>query len=391
MDVSAFFGKIMRTVSTCQIISNDPDTYGRAIQIVEDWATKKFDESGSVPRIRRSGQDAIFIRNDNEHQGVKRRHYQTEEHVEGGLLRTEFSVLGKPDKTAMLCVQSLVSNSLAPPRVEISLPRFVGDIIQQCHGCRASTDRDRLFKQAFHVTSRNIDELGELIFAPNRVLPVIVVSEFDGQSLTRAFPDRLAERISGLAHVCLLSADASWGLTTRYGKEWSAYNGAVKLYWPGAAPEADGKSHPLWTYDRMAERYETDAQAAAWLTKTLVDLVREASAYTSVDNDFDDFDRELERSQIKDQLKAAEDNNGFRQLAELYAADNEKLKARIEEITVELRLTKSKLRAVYPDTARRSLAGTSTESDAPPSTVTEAVEAAVTRYRDTLARIIHQG
>lgn len=375
----------MRAVSACQILSSDDSAFETASAIVEKWADSKFDQSGPVPVIRRSGQEAIFTRSDTTSSDGHRIVFQTEEDVDGGSLRTTFTLLKTADKVAMLCVQSMISKALVTPGVRLALPRFIGDIIRAVPTCRASEGGDRLFRQFFDVTDRSLDEFGQLIFSPTRVLPVIAVSVFNGQPLTREFPERLAERIAGLAHVCLLSGDASWLLTDKFGKEWSVYNGAVKLYWPGAQQTQSGRQHPLWTYDRLAERHPSDREAAAWLEQHLLETVFEASSFMVQDRAFAMFDQTQRSLQIKAQLAAAEDADSFRQLAETYAKDNAGLQQRISDLNAEISELKSKLRAAYGryDAVAENAVGSADEP--PPSTVREALDAAVRLYSSDIA------
>lgn len=375
----------MRTVSVCQIISSEPGSFEIANTIVENWAASKFDESGPVPIIRHSGRDALFTRVETEAPQGHRVVFQTEEEVEGGSLRTAFTLLKTADGVAMLCVQSMLSNALVAPGVRLALPRFVGDIIRACPGCTASHHGDRLFRQVFNVNDRSLDEFGQLIFSPTRVLPVVAISVLNGQPLTRDFPDRLADRIAGLAHICLLSSEASWQLTEKFGKEWSVYNGAVKVYWPGAQETQSGKRHPLWTYDRLAERHKTDREAASWLEQRLLELVFEASSFMVEDRGFAAFDQAQHAAQIRDQMAAAEDASSFRQLAETYLKDSDELRLKISELNEEIGGLKAKLRAAYGSYSAAAENAVDDTEEPPPSTVQEALDAAMRRFSEELA------
>lgn len=374
----------MRTVSNCQIIVPDPTSYDGILKIVEDWAAGKFDETGAVPIIRRSSKAALFTRNDDEYQGVRRRVYNTEEDVEGGSLQTSLTVLGRNDKIAILCSQAVVSTALVRPQVQIALPRFVGEIIRQCPGCTASSGGDRLFRQVFQVDERSVGEFRALIFAQERLLPVIAVSVLDGNALTPDLPDWLSDRLAGLAHVCLLSSKASWDLTEQFGKEWSVYNGAVKLYWPGANCQTSARRHPFWTYDRLAEHHSTEREAATWLIQELVNLVLEASAYLSEEPAFEDFERELKRSQIKQQVEIAKSGSDFQALAEIYASDNDQLKKENEDLKENIRDLNEKLRTFYSSDQIRSGIIGEISYESPPSTVVEAVDSAKSTFNDYL-------
>ena len=66
----------------------------------------------------------------------------------------------------------------------------------------------------------------------NRVLPIAVVSEIEGEFLWPRLPHELAFDLAGLAKVVSVDDEATWALTDEVGKLHSCYRGAVRLYWP---------------------------------------------------------------------------------------------------------------------------------------------------------------
>ncbi|MDO1558027.1 hypothetical protein Q0812_01120 [Brevundimonas sp. 2R-24] len=92
----------------------------------------------------------------------------------------------------------------------------------------------------------DIPEILDLLYRPDRRLPVLVISQGpDGRSGLAA--TRLSRRIGGAAHVIDLTDEASWELTRAVGKRMSVFNGAVRLYNPGLTEDnEDPFVHPLW-------------------------------------------------------------------------------------------------------------------------------------------------
>ncbi|HOR54090.1 MAG TPA: hypothetical protein PLM30_02590 [Synergistales bacterium] len=109
-------------------------------------------------------------------------------------------------------------------------------------------------------TSAEVGRLFELVFAPERTIPVIVATQPDRSkwTLPGEFPEwtidcrELARKTLGYAHVACLARDASFEWTDRVGKIWSVFDGAVRTYMPGIDQEKDSpRSHPLAMKDRI--------------------------------------------------------------------------------------------------------------------------------------------
>ena len=94
-----------------------------------------------------------------------------------------------------------------------------------------------------------------------RRLPIVMVSV--GQTGRPLVDDhRLAGQLSGLAEVVSLDdGEASWELTRQVGQDFSCFNGAVRIYWPGLNTRRDNPfDHRLWVPDRITEQRPQDFQ-----------------------------------------------------------------------------------------------------------------------------------
>jgi hypothetical protein len=87
---------------------------------------------------------------------------------------------------------------------------------------------------------KNVPRLIEFIERSDRKLPVVVVSldENERRIETAAVdPFLLSKRLIGVAHVIVVPGDETYALSTRFGKELSAYRGAIRVYGPGFLPD----------------------------------------------------------------------------------------------------------------------------------------------------------
>lgn len=87
----------------------------------------------------------------------------------------------------------------------------------------------------------DVTRLTVLIDAPERRFPVILASRPPALDL-----NAIAGELGGLAHVFELEDAASWEISRRYDKRYSAYLGAVRIYPPGVTFASDPRASPLF-------------------------------------------------------------------------------------------------------------------------------------------------
>lgn len=93
----------------------------------------------------------------------------------------------------------------------------------------------------------SMPRLVEWLLDPSRRLPVVVVSRTLGDSRLRIDVGALSKELAGLAHVRVLASElASWNLTDEIGAPLSAWDGAVRAYFPGFSVADDPYRHRLW-------------------------------------------------------------------------------------------------------------------------------------------------
>lgn len=65
-------------------------------------------------------------------------------------------------------------------------------------------------------------------------MPVVVISATRNPGAAYIVDaDELAKRLVGLAWVYRLSYEQAFALTDRFGKQWSVFDGACRIYWTG--------------------------------------------------------------------------------------------------------------------------------------------------------------
>lgn len=129
------------------------------------------------------------------------------------------------------------------PGFDHSRPRVIRDVLEALAG---EADGEALTNQVEPVWTDETEQLISLLYNPTRRLPVVVAST-DDSGRAQIDLDRLANRLSGTAHLRCVPIEPSFELTRLVGKRMSVFNGAVRIYMPGLEQEAeDPFQHPLW-------------------------------------------------------------------------------------------------------------------------------------------------
>lgn len=373
----------MRIVAKVQLTtpSSGGAVQAQVAQVLGRWRERKFvrDEAGASV-IRHSGARAE-VEVAEETVGERRlERTLVLEPVPGGSLQTDIRVIADAGRTAFRCVLSMESEGgITPTEVSLRPPRFVREIVGLGSPWTIGIAGERVFAQPFFADLDDVDELDALVSAPERRLPIVMVSEFDGETLAGDLHERLSQDLCGLAHTVRLSAEASWELTRRHGREWSCYNGAVRLLWPLRGGPANPFGHPLWTWDQMRARAGGDPMARDRMRGLIARRILEASTFVADDPVFRDFDAAKLRHATEEALQASADDRVFRSLADAYAEDNKALLARVDEQAREIEVLRSNLATLTDQLRFAPTAATAEDPGAPPRTVTEAVAQARAR------------
>ncbi|HWL64255.1 MAG TPA: hypothetical protein VNQ32_15775 [Steroidobacteraceae bacterium] len=278
---------------------------------------------------------------------------------------------------------------LAPVHFEVRTPRIVGQLLGARHWLVGETMASaKPIPWHGHAAGA---KLWKVIRHNQRNLPVIAVSRFQGQALTPTLATDLARELGALAVVADLDDAASWSLTEAAGKEWSCFNGAIRLYWPLRAGATSFRDCPLWTMDRLREAAGTPEVAAERIRAQLRRWLFELSTY-AVDEPSELFALRRDASHAALQAakaKAAEEGD-YKSLAEelFDRCDGlEKKLATERQKAEDLQAQVTSLEQVwrYQDYGTQAVAGDiAPDTDSPPETIAEAVGRARALYTDLL-------
>jgi polyhydroxyalkanoate synthesis regulator phasin len=361
----------------------------QVVAVVEEWAKRKFAVQGDKTVIREDGREAALRRTDETSGESTRTSFEMSEPVSGGVLRTSVVVL--TDATAVRVLIHLAlgteGSGITIPTVRLRSPRFVRQILQTTATWQLDPAHDRIFPMPFRVGHSNADTFKDLLVSPLRRLPIVAVSHFNGHPITPGLPARISLEVCALAHTCELDDDATWAITREFGSQWSCFNGAARLYWPGIRLDDDPRLHPYWTYDWLLRRTDTPERATNWLRDEIGETVIEASSFLTEDDAFAGFDDALSRAHLAEIRAQAAENDNYWELAEEYAKENDGLKHEVKDQAEQIEQLGRQVTALKYALRAKPLSGTADEvpSETPPRTVAEAVASAQRRHVGLLA------
>ena len=225
--------------------------------------------------------------------------------------------------------------------------------------------------------------------SPHRTVPLVVVSAGnDDRHLVDA--ELVADRLAGVALVCAFtSRQVSWRLSALLTRDWSVWDGGVRVYWP--APNlSEPPRDVVFSRSRMGVLGDS-----ARVADELLGIVSRASTSRSAVGlaRWSELERRINEARIEDARRRGDNAELARLLYEekddLSAAKTE-LEEQVRELTSDLeraRQDASYWRQLYQDSQKSSpTPADDGASEAPPATtVEEALQQAAQLYPDRLA------
>jgi hypothetical protein len=315
------------------------DLLDRARNLVEAWLAGKGPrrEEGDVATIlypdgRRAALSVGDVALGADREALR---WELEEPLPQGRFATRLSIAAVDSRiefSAHLRAGQSVDR-LAPLSVDVRCPRIVRAVIDMgvpWHA-RSTLVRTRAVRSFSEAAGQ---ELAEQIRDQGRGLPLIIVSEKDRLPLHPRLSANIASDLAGLAVVYEATAEASWALTRVLGKEWSCFDGAIRVYWPfGTDPPGDPRLHPLWTVDKLLHESLDVIEAAERIRQQLRRRVLAVSAFAfQAEDPFDQLRDLREKHDADERRKVASTDSEWRTLLE---QENVKLTAKIHRVEIE--------------------------------------------------------
>jgi len=358
-------------------------TFEAVSSAIEKWITEKGEEvpgkhGRSKLRFAAGGREAKLARDSVASVSGTVARWVLEEPIPRGSLRTTVGCAFRGKRVDFHCVLEVdLPLAAAPRRQEIFCPGFVRSVLDlPAAWCTGGTVVPRGSTRL--VGKAGGREIARSIFDEKRVLPLVVISEQDGFPLHPELVKHATYDLRGLAMVIAVDDEASWELTRAKGKEWSCFNGAIRIYWPltsGRAPRPD--DHFLWTATTLLGVGGSVHDAEKGIRRRLRALLFEASSFVgSTPTVFAELRGEADAARIAAALKAAGEGSEWEKLANSYSEENLKLRAETAALTERAETLDRDVRRLKWDLDNAGSGGgvdTGVEEGVPPQTVSEAL------------------
>lgn len=319
--------------------------FGQITEALAEWLKKKgatdpFASSGDFRSLTKDGSGS-FVRVKQVHTLGKIESVKLEEFTRAGqIFTTQVTATASHDRLRVHCTLNVANAAtvVAPLPVDPRCPAIIRGLLS------FSTD---WYLNGWPIScgfaTVQTGEAGGLAVAQKirdikRSLPIVVVSEIEGEQIWPDMAKELAYDLAGLADVVVIDEDATWALSDKIGKTHSCYRGAVRLYWPPRKRD-DGSINfgsTVWTASDLASN-DRDGKGLnrlrASLRKTLMSTAALSISYPAAAREIEalvasNHIAELERRSAPDSEELA--------IARLYLSENEQLKKRIDQLELEL-------------------------------------------------------
>ncbi len=329
----------MRTAARFTISQSNGDLdelFEKASSHLERWFQRKFLEN-KTNRIDLAVENIgsrLFMR--------------TEETVNLTRFCTE-TVLQRRDALLLQCELTVGSaqGNVVTPSFSVHPPTFISYIVALQDGWRFQTRADTVSPKVFSVTLEEYTSFIEFLQNRERRLPIICVARGSSVGERERLAATLGRRGAGLAHTVLLDEKAGWRLSVEVGKQWSCFDGGVRLYWPGEIGTGNPFKHPLTLGRRIDSFFASGDYAVERLADVILNPILEASTYNPVFAEIRQFDDDLLKSQFEDQLSELKADNDLATALQSAEARNALLEQDVAVLRLNLQTAHENLRLLY--------------------------------------------
>ncbi len=165
----------------------------------------------------------------------------------------------------------------------------------------------------------------------DRKLPIVVVSQNDGEPIWPTIARELAYDLAGLATVVSVGEETSWDLTEQLGKTNSCYRGAIRLYWPVDRSTPERIPSSVWTASVLLSN-DNDGKGRHRFRSTVRKTVMSVAALTIIPpTEIREIQVAFAREKLTRLEQKATANTEELEMARLYASVNDELRLELAQ------------------------------------------------------------
>lgn len=324
-----------------------------AVGAIEEWLSEKGAENPTLPKgifnsLTPEG-GGSFTRTQLEGADSSLMEFHLEELSKGGqIFITTVSVV-KGDSKVFIYITQLIRNIsvlVAPIVTDARCPRILRRLLELVPNWEFNGEKLPASVPMDYFEETAGLELAKFIIAPSRVLPILVISQNEGEPVWPKISEQLAYDLTGLAYVVSINEAASWSLTDALGKINSCYRGAIRLYWPNTESTADVQVRgTVWTASTLLSN-DHDGNGALRFRSIVRRIVMSAAAIAiEPPIEIKQIHSYVGRSQLRELEQKFAANSQELKIAQLFFIENEQLRAKVEELQKDVRKWSSRAQA----------------------------------------------
>lgn len=357
-------------------------------------ATEPGAPSGDFESLTKDGSGS-FVRVKHDVPSGKFESVRLEEFTRAGqIFTTQVTATASQDRLRIHCTLSVANAAtvVAPMPVDPRCPSILRTVL--------STSNDWQLNgwpiSAGNPTPQNGKAggiaLADQIRALARSLPLVVVSEIEGEQLWPDLAKELAFDLAGLAQVVTIDDDATWALSDEVGKLHSCYRGAVRLYWPPRkrADETLHFSSTVWTASELISNDQDGKglnRLRAALRRTLMSTAALSIPSPAAARE---IEAEVARQRIAEIEKRSAPDSEELAIARLYLSENEHLKRKVEQLELELAKAAARAEAATHSLSQlKASEGDDDESEQGQAASTEPTDGETRFYKKTHSKGVY--
>ncbi|MFC0156251.1 hypothetical protein ACFFJ4_22505 [Xanthomonas dyei] len=236
-----------------------------AISIIERWLIKKGAEAplqadGFFRSKTRKDDTGIYTISRHEHDGDELIDYTLIEKSFSGLdFSTTISALCSEDSSTIFCTLSVSSSdeAILDAYTDARCPAVIRDLLSTQEYWTYANVQISSAAKVVDSEAQVSDLVEHIKDEQSRKMPVVLVSEYDGEEAWPGFSEKIARDLVGAAEVVLITENGSRFLTAKVGKQHSCYLGAIRLYWPTTGTQEMPRSF-VWTENSLLPEDESE-------------------------------------------------------------------------------------------------------------------------------------
>jgi hypothetical protein len=282
------------------------------ISTTKDWVSRKF--GGNLESFREGmvgeeyGSRLTSIAVDAEDsQNFAFTLIHPDREIKGVGWETVFSLSETEDvtKVGLTLSRGWMDGVLRPLPNVISKPFLIPQLIDQF----SAHEEYELSTRPKIVTTNSMPETIEMIYNPDRKLPIVFISAEPFTDKPVANARNIAHKLAGTAYVQVTdSRFPSMRMERLIGKSMSCFNGAVRMYWPMGGNTGLRVFHPFSSAKHIREQGDSFAQS-------LLERIAQFSMGRSLETSYED----IRRLKLKQQIGETEFSEEVNQIVQMYA------------------------------------------------------------------------